>query len=123
MKVFQCTKYKIDRAKNWQASYSACGQTKHCKNTKFKMNMKKAEHILDFLFLSGAIQDVAYGVTTLKFDSGERQVVPHVVLTALRSHTIATYLEFCKDVQYESLHRRHIFFSFYQNIYGTIKFS
>lgn len=41
----------------------------------------------------------------MKFDSGERQVVPHVVLTALRSHTIATYLEFCKDVQYESLHR------------------
>lgn len=105
MKVFQCTKYKIDRARKWQASYGACGQPKHCKNIKFKMNMKKAEHFLDFLFVSGAIQDVAYGVTNLKFDSGERQVVPRVVLTALRSHTIASYLEFCKDVQYESLHR------------------
>lgn len=103
MKVPQCTKYKIDAARKWQASYGACGQPKKCKNTKFKINMKQAEHFLDFLFSSGAIQDVAYGATTLKFDSGEKQVVPHVVLTAFKSHTIATYLEFCEDVQYESL--------------------
>lgn len=105
MKVFQCTKYKIDTARKWQASFGACGQPKKGKNTKFKMNMKQAEHFLDFLFSSGAIQDVAYGARTLKFDSGEKQVVPHVVLTALKNHTIATYLQFCKDVQYESLHR------------------
>ena len=61
------------------------------------------EHFIEFVFSSGLIQDVAYGVTKLKFDSGDEQTIPHAVLTAKYSHVIAFYLQFCKDMGYDAL--------------------
>ena len=46
-----------------------------------KQNVSKCEHFLDFVFMSGLLQDVAYGVTKIKYDSVEEQKVAHAVLT------------------------------------------
>ena len=62
------------------------------------MDQKKTEHILDNLFESGALQDVAYGTTTLRNDSGNKQSVCHAVLTALKSHVIQDCFAYCPDV-------------------------
>ena len=35
-----------------------------------RLDINKCEHFLDFVFNSGLLQDVAYGVTTIEFDSG-----------------------------------------------------
>ena len=42
------------------------------------------------------LQDLAFGVTKIKYDSGEEQKVAHAILTTKFSHTIAFYIESCK---------------------------
>ena len=58
--------------------------------------MQQAKHFLEFLFGSNLKQDVAYGTTVIKFDSGEKQVLPHALLTAMRSHVVLDYKQHCK---------------------------
>ena len=56
------------------------------------MEMGKTEDfLLDFLFSSGILQDVAYGTTKVKFYSGEEQCTAHAVITSKVSHTITFY--------------------------------
>ena len=43
------------------------------------------------------MQDVAYGTTVIKFDSEEKQVLPHAVLIAMRSHVVQDYKQHCKE--------------------------
>ena len=62
-----------------------------------KLNLQQAKHFLEFLFGSNLIQDVSYGTTVIKFDSGEKQVLPDAVLTAMRSHVVQDYKKHCKE--------------------------
>ena len=62
------------------------------KQKRTRLDQLKCEHFLDFLFSSGLLQDVAYGTTNLVFDNGDRQTVPHAVLTARYQHVIDYYL-------------------------------
>ena len=102
-KIFNCTRQNLYKAKKWKASYGACGQPEKIRKTKQKMDIRKAEHFLEYLFSTGAIHDVAYGTCTLKFDNGEKQVVPHAVLTSIRNHTISSYMNFCEEMHYDAL--------------------
>ena len=49
------------------------------------------------------LQDVAYGVTNIKFDSGEQKEIAHAILTAKFSHPIAFYQQLCLETNYEPL--------------------
>ena len=55
------------------------------------------------------MQDVAYGTTKLKYDSGETKTVPHAILTATYSHIIASYNQRCSESQVEALCERTLF--------------
>ena len=58
------------------------------KHSRQKLNLEQAKHSFQYLFGSNLIQDVAYGTTIIKYDSDERQMLPHAVITAMRSHAI-----------------------------------
>ena len=64
------------------------------------MDMRKVEHFIDFIFSNGLLQDVAYGVTKLKYNSGDEQTIPHMILTSKYSHTIAFYQQSCFELSY-----------------------
>ena len=68
-----------------------------------RMNTEKCEHFLNFLFSSGLIQDVAYGMTNIKFDSGDVQSIPHTILQTKFSHTIDFYKTSCSELNYTPL--------------------
>ena len=55
------------------------------------------------------MQNVAYGITKLKFDSGGTKTIPHAVLTAKYSHVIASYIQRCSESQFETLSERTLF--------------
>ena len=42
------------------------------------------------------LQDVAYGVTKIKYDPGEEQKIAHAILTSKFSHVTAFYIESCE---------------------------
>ena len=71
--------------------------------TRNKLNIQKCEHFLDFLFNNKLLQDVAYGITNIKFDNGDCQKIAHAMLVTKYSHTISFYLEACKNSDYNPL--------------------
>ena len=67
-----------------------------------KMDISAAKHFINFLFDTNLLQDVAFGTTTLKYDTGEKQTMPRAILTAMKSHVIEEYKRFCSDLQMAS---------------------
>ena len=65
--------------------------------------MRKLEHVIDFIFSNVLLEDVAYSVTKLKYDSGDEQAIPHMILKSKYSHTIAFYEQSCFESPYISL--------------------
>ena len=82
MKLFNCSRYLLDKAK--KASYFQ--QINQSNFTKPKLDCEKTQHFIEFLFSSGAIQKIAYGTTTSKFNELESQRIPKAVLTVMKSH-------------------------------------
>ena len=99
MELFSCTKHKVDMAQKWRKIYGPLQQRKEEKHSRQKLNLEQAKHFFEYLFGSNLIQDVAYGTTTIKYDSGERQMFPHAhaVITAMRSHAIQEYKHYCQE--------------------------
>ena len=91
IKTFNCTKYRIDLAKKWKHSDQGKGlrvpekriYIGHC------LDCNKSKYFLDFIISGGMLQDVAYGVTKIKHDSGEEQKMVDAILTTKLSHAIA----------------------------------
>ena len=65
------------------------------KNSRCRMDMRKVEHFIDFIFSDGLLQDVTYSVTKLKYDSGDEQTIPHTILKSKYSETIAFSQQSC----------------------------
>ena len=103
MNYFGCSRYKVDQARKWRKSCSGLLLPQKVKHHRKKLDLVKAEHFIDFVFTRGLLQDVAYGTTNIRFESGEVQKVAHAVLTSKYSHIIHFYKEACNDVDYKPL--------------------
>ena len=97
MNYFQCTKYQVDLARSWKKKSTQ--SIIPSKKTYFrqKLDLVKSEHFLDYIFNSGLLQDVAYGVNTIVMDSGDKQMVSNAILTTKYSHLIMIYNASCPD--------------------------
>ena len=103
---FNCSRYAVDTARKLRVMTQGLTLPKQIKFRRNRLNIQKAEHFIEFLFASGLVQDVAYGVSKIKFDSGSVQTIPHAILTTKYSHAIAFYLEICKNCNYQPLSER-----------------
>ena len=102
MYAFNCTRYRIDKARKWRASCEGFVLPKKEQLFRQCLDLQtSSKHFLDFIFSNGLLQDVAYGMTALKYDSGDVQTI--AVLTTKFSHAIACYRETCTDVNYTPL--------------------
>ena len=89
MKYFHCSKYKVDQARKLKSLAKGLAILKKATILRSKLDMQKCEHFLDFLFNNKLLQDVAYGVTKIKFDNGDCQKVVHAMLFTKYSHDIS----------------------------------
>ena len=103
MNYFECSKRKVDNARKLHSLTEGIHIPGNKKHTQSKLDLRKCDHFLDFVFHNGLIQDVAYGTTNLTYSSGDTQTIPHAVITARYKHIIAYYPQFCEDNNYESL--------------------
>lgn len=103
MNVFNCSKYFVEKARKLQDENEALLIPKPTVFRRDKLNIVKCEHFLDFIFTSGILQDVAYGVNRIKFDSGEEQKIAKAILTTKYSHAIHFYNESCIQSNYQPL--------------------
>lgn len=63
-----------------------------------KLNLDLARDFIDFIISVGSLEQTAHLSTTLKFDSGEKQIVSQSILTGIKHHIICDYIEFCKNI-------------------------
>ena len=103
MNYFECSKCKVDNARKLHSLTEGISIPENKKHKWSKLDLRKCDHFLDFVFHNGLIQDVAYGTTNLTHSSGDTQTIPHAVITTKYKHIIAYYLQFCEDNNYESL--------------------
>ena len=108
MKLFNCLRYLLDEAK--KASYFQ--QINQSNFTKPKLDCEKTQHFIEFLFSSGAIQEVAYGTTILKFNELEFQRIPKAVLTVMKSQIICMYKQYCESLTYKHLPESYLYIMF-----------
>ena len=97
METFGCSKKQVDQARSLRAKQVGVFRPEERSFTRNRLNTNMCEHFLEFVFSSGLLQDVAYGTTTIHFDSGDTQSVPHAVLQCKFSHLIEFYKKFCGD--------------------------
>jgi hypothetical protein len=99
--LFECSDYEIRAAQALKKSNGTCSLESFKKSThKQKLDRSKVQHFIEFLFENNCLMDVAYGTTKVKFDSGLYQVIPHIVLTALKQHIIQQYGCYCQHQEY-----------------------
>lgn len=85
-----------------------------CKNTsadrfKNRLDIDKCKHFLTWLYESGSLGDLAYGTTKGRYSSGVKSYIPKPILTGLRTHAIANYLDFCNHTNTKTLSRTSLF--------------
>ena len=92
------TAQKIYLARTWRDFYQGKGLCipEIKKFICHHLDLNKSEHFLDFTFSSSMLQDVAYGVTKIKYDPGEEQKIAHAILTTKFSYVTAFYIESCE---------------------------
>ena len=100
MNIFGCKRHIIDKARALQKRNEGLSIPQKDKISRSRMPKDKIEHFLEFLFSRNLLQDVAYGINKIKFDSGEEQKVANAILTMKFSHTIAFYKESCIEMNY-----------------------
>ena len=76
---------------------------------RFRIDMSKVDHFLEFINRPYFYQDVSYGTTLLKLDSGQTMEMPNVVRTVTRSTMISQYMQFCQEERFEPLSRTTLF--------------
>ena len=103
IEVFCCSKYKIDKAKMLANKSKGLTFPRKGSFKRNKLNTTKVEHFLDFIFDSGLLQDVAYGINKLNYDSGDIQVLLKAILICKYSQLIEFYQHFCKESDYQPL--------------------
>ena len=75
MKYFHCI-YQVDQGRKLKSLSNRLEIPKKARRS--KLIIQKCENFLDFLFNNEFLQDVAFGVTNLKFDNGDCQKIAHV---------------------------------------------
>ena len=109
IQFFSCTKYKIDQACLLKKQCDSLNIPKVVKHNCQRMDQLKCEHFLDFIFTSGILMDVEYGTTNIKYNSGETQIIAHVVLTVRFKHAIGSYIDMCKSSEFQPLSENSLY--------------
>jgi hypothetical protein len=103
--IFDCTFYEVERARKILKLYGTCGTEPEEKRNYSRLTVVKAQHFIDFLFTTGILQEVAYGTTKLKLDSGDKITVSNTILNGIYEHAVKEYIIHCREINYCPLGR------------------
>ena len=84
-----------------------------------RVSKPQVSHFIDWLFSSGALQNSSYGLSKLKFDSGEKIAFPRPVLVVCREQTVYSYHQFCDITQFSDCLSRTLLLSILENLYTS----
>lgn len=103
--LFDCSLYEVKRARDALKMYGPCGIEPKKEKVYSRLSIENARHFIDFLFSTGLLQELAYGTTKLKFDSGDKATVSSTILNGIHEHAVKEYQLYCKEINYSPLGR------------------
>ena len=103
MNYFGCSRYMIDQARKMKPESGPGVVAPKVSFTRNKLDLGKVEHFIEFFISNGYFQDVAYGTTTLKLDSGQEIVVPRIIRTSIKLQLVNVYTDHCSLIGYKPL--------------------
>ena len=103
------TKFRIDEARKHTFQTKPGQPIEPPTITRTRLDPVKVDHFLDFISSPTFLQDVAYGMKTLKLSSGENVEIPNVVRTVISSCLVQLYLSYCNESSFEPLGRSTLF--------------
>ena len=71
MNYFDGSKRKVDNARKLYSLAEGISIPENKKHKQSKLDLRKCDHFLDFIFHNGLIQDAAYGTRDLTYSSGD----------------------------------------------------
>ena len=74
-----------------------------------RIDQGKVDHFISYILQPQLHQDVAFATKTLKFDSGERIIIPAVTRTLIPSRIIEQYTSYCREQHFEPASTRSLF--------------
>lgn len=102
-----CDVFKVKRAFVHQAIkyYESCGPCAVPKPVKIKRNRLNLDNVKHFFMwlTTYAFREVAYGTTTLKYDSGKKTTICNSLMDLCRSQAIKQYQIYCEQIQHKPL--------------------
>jgi hypothetical protein len=101
--LFGCSMYEIEKARSICKLYGPCSEEPKSERMYSRLSFEKAQHFINFLFSTGLLQEVAYGTTKLKLDSGDKVTVGNTILNGIHEHAVKEYIVYCTEINYESL--------------------
>ena len=93
--IFNCNRYMIDKSRYIRHQNDQFSLMNQSVIRRERLDKHRLEFFFDFLFSSGLIQDVAHGTTFIRFDRGDKILIPHVVRTMMKNHIFQLYQRYC----------------------------
>ena len=91
MNYFEYSKRKVDNARILRSVKVGTSIPENKKHKRSKLDLRKYDHFLDFIFRNGLKQDVKYGTTNLTYSTGITQTISHAVFAPNSKHIITYY--------------------------------
>lgn len=93
------------KAREILKEHGACGIEPIKERSYSRLSIEKARYFIDFLFSSGLLQEVAFGTTKLKFESGDKVTVSNTILNGVYEYAVSEYKKYCQEINYDALGR------------------
>lgn len=96
-KIFHCSRREEYDSRNIFQEYGACAQISKDKQKRRSLSFDAGKHFIDFLMVSGSLQESAYLTTELEFENGLKETIAQSIMTAKREHIVKDYIEYCEE--------------------------
>lgn len=103
------TKWRIDEARKHSKEKGSGMPVGDKKLTRERLCPLKIDHFMEFISQPHFLQDVAYGIKTIKLSTGVILTIPNVVRTVIHTRLIDTYTKFCSELNFIPLSERTLF--------------
>lgn len=103
--IFDCSLYEVKKARHIMKMFGMCAEEPKKEKIYSRLSIEKAQHFINYLFSTNMLQELAYGTTNLKLDSGDKITIGSTILNGIHEHAIKQYKVHCNEIHYESLGR------------------
>lgn len=92
----------VDKTRKRRQQFGLIGEPKKKVLKRQRLDLRKVEHFMAWLFDTNIFAEAAYGTSNILFDDGHKETLPKSVLTMIKARVIKLYHDFCYRSSFEN---------------------